>query len=443
MPAKVQVALTPSQIKFVNQKARFGLFCAGKGAGKSYLMGFMAVTDALHSSNALIGIYEPDYDLIKRVAVPAVQNWMAELGIRGRYNKNDHDISTSNSGCGDFMFKSMSDPQTLVGYETYRQHLDELDMLNEVDANLVFSQLLGRNRQVPKGLPQDHKIWNEKYQEWEAFNATRCYSSPEGFKFCYKNWIESPQPEFEIVQGCTLENPSLSKSTIESQMAGYTEAQKEAWIYGKFVNFDSGTVYYTYDVGSNGNPGKHTSDEFIQPYDTLRIGMDFNVRKMAATIFIVRNGNWHAVEELVDILDTPTMIRIIKDRWQSKDHQIIIYPDASGDSQSALEAGKTHIKMLSDAGFKIRVHKKNPHIKDRVAAVNKAFEDMKVFINKDKCPTVSKSLLQQTYDKNGKPDKNHTGDHQNDATTYPIEYEMGIRNRIIPISTHFNYKRYA
>lgn len=435
MPAKVSVALTQSQIKFVNLNARFGLFCAGKGAGKSHLMGFMAVTDALHSSNALIGVYEPDYDLIKRVAVPAVQYWMAEFGIRGRYNKNDHDICTSNSGCGDFMFKNMSEPQSLVGYQTYRQHIDELDTLREDIAEEAFSQLLGRNRLVPKGLPKEHKVWNEEYQEWEAFNATRCYSSPEGFKFCYKNWVEQQQPGFEMVKGCTLENPSLSRGTVKAQIDKYTELQVQAWIYGEFVNFDSGTIYYCYDsVG-------HNSNEEIQPGDKLRIGMDFNVRKMAATVFVVRDGKWHAVEELVDILDTPTMIRIIKDRWQ--DHEITVYPDASGNSQNALEAGKTHITMLQQAGFKLKYHNKNPFVKDRINVVNKAFEDNRVFVNKEKCPNVSKCLLQQTYGKDGKPDKNSGTDHQNDATTYPIEYEMGLNNQIIAVPYHFNYKRYA
>ncbi len=439
MPAKVQVALTPSQIEFVylSKSVRNLLFCGGKGCGKTHLMGFVAVTDALHGSECLIGIYEPDYDLIKRVAVPTVQYWMAEFGIRGKYNKNDHDIMTSNSGCGDFMFKNMSEPQGLVAYQTYRQHLDELDTLREEIAAEAFPQLLGRNRLSPKHLPQDHKVWSEDYQDWEVFNATRVYSSPEGYKFCYKNWVENPMPESAIVRGCTLENPSIAKSTIKAQMAGYTEAQKRAWIYGEFVNFDSGTVYYCYD------PIKHDSNEEIKSGDTLRIGMDFNVRKMAATIFVIRDGVWHAVEELVDILDTPTMIRIIKDRWQDKGHEIIVYPDASGNSNNALEAGKTHITMLQQAGFKIRVHRKNPPVKDRISVTNKAYEDMRVRINRKKCPTVSKGMIQQTYGKDGKPDKNSDLDHPNDATTYPIEYEMGLNNQIIAVPYHFNYKRYA
>ncbi len=132
MPAKVQVALTPSQIEFFNADYQFGLFRGGKGCGKSFLLGFMGVTDAMHSSDSVIGVYEPDYDLIKRVAVPAIQYWLAEFGIRGKYNKNDHDICTSNSGCGDFMFKNTSEPERLVGYQTYRQHIDEHDTLPHI-----------------------------------------------------------------------------------------------------------------------------------------------------------------------------------------------------------------------------------------------------------------------------------------------------------------------
>ncbi len=298
--------------------------------------------------------------------------------------------------------------------------------------------MLGRNRQVPKGVPEKYKVWSENRQKWEVSNNTRVYTSPEGVgRYCWKMWEETKKPGYGQVKGCTLENPTLSEAYIESLFATYTEKQVKAYIYGEWVDMNSDTVYYCYDVT------KHSSAEEISPGDTLRIGMDFNVRKMAATIYVVRDSKWHAVEELVDILDTPTMIRIIKDRWQDKGHEIIVYPDASGNSQSPLEAGKTHITMLQQAGFKVRCHAKNPYVKDRINVVNKAFEDNRVFINRDKCPTVSKCLIQQTYGKDGKPDKNSGADHQNDATTYPIEYEMGINNQIVAVPYHYNYKRYA
>lgn len=437
MPAKVQVALTPSQRQFANLNARFALYCAGKGTGKSYLMGFLAVTDALHCKDATIGVYEPDYDKIRRVAVPSVKRWLEEFGIKYIYNSTTHDIFTSSLNCGNFIFKSMNDPESLVGYQTYRQHIDELDTMSTDKAEEAFIQLLGRNRLSPNKLPKEHKIFNEDYGCWEAFNSTRVYTSPEGFKFCYKNWVENKQPGFEMVKGCTLENTTLPKGHIQSLYNIYTEAQARAYIYGEFVNFDSGTVYYCYD------PIKHDSNEEIREGDTLRIGMDFNVRKMAATIYIVRGDKWHAVEELFDILDTPTIIKIIKDRWQDKGHEIIIYPDASGTSNSAMDASGSNIALLQQAGFKIRAHRKNAYIKDRVLVTNKAFEDMRVFVNKDKCSNASKCLIQQTYGKDGKPDKNSSTDHPNDATTYPIEYEMGINNQIVAIPYHYSYKRFA
>ena len=41
--------------------------------------------------------------------------------------------------------------------------------------------------------------------------------------------------------------------------------------------------------------------------------------------------------------------------------------------------------------------------------------------------TTAACLEQQAYDKSGEPDKRSGFDHQNDATTYPIAFEMPIK----------------
>ena len=42
----------------------------------------------------------------------------------------------------------------------------------------------------------------------------------------------------------------------------------------------------------------------------------------------------------------------------------------------------------------------------------------------------ARCLEQQAYDDNGEPDKKSGHDHQNDATGYPIAYEMPIRKPV-------------
>jgi hypothetical protein len=213
----------------------------------------------------------------------------------------------------------------------------------------------------------------------------------------------------------------------------YPETLITAYLEGEFVNLNATTVYSAY------NRGVHDSTETIRPGEALFIGCDFNVNHQAATVYVKRNGGqqWHAVAELTDMLDTPEMVRMINELWKSKGHDITMYPDASGAARHSSNASVSDIGLLTQAGFVVRAPRKNPDIRDRVMATNKAFTAGRIYINSRECPTVSKCLEQQSYDKNGEPDKKSGNDHQNDATTYPIAYEMAIRKPMFALDFSF------
>jgi hypothetical protein len=115
-----------------------------------------------------------------------------------------------------------------------------------------------------------------------------------------------------------------------------------------------------------------------------------------------------------------------------------MYPDASGSARKTVNASLSDIALLKSAGFEVRAHKSNPDVRDRINATNKAFAEHRIFINQFACPTVAKCLEQQAYDSNGMPDKKSGSDHQNDATTYPIAYEMGIKKPMFAIDFSFS-----
>jgi hypothetical protein len=431
--SKLNIKLTQSQAEFFHATDPYLLFCAGYGSGKSYLMGLMAVMDAMHSASCIIGLYEPDYHLIRTVAVPNVEHWLSEMGITYKHNKNEHVIYTSSPGIGDFMFKSMDNPDILVGYETYRSHLDELDTLPEEKANQAWSRILGRNRQFPKDVAEENMVWSEQQERMEVINKMRAYSTPEGFKFCYRRWGAKDLPGHRIIKGKTLENPGLTAAYLEDMKAQYTEEQLRAYMFGEFVNMTSGTVYYAY------NRKLHESNEKIKDGEPLYIGCDFNVNNMAATIYVKRNGGleWHAVGELHGVRDTPDLIDIIRDRYQG--HTIIMYPDSTGRSRKTTNASISDISLLRQAGFIIRAKSQNPRVKDRISATNKAFEERRLLINSRLCPMVAQCFEQQAYAKNGEPDKNGGHDHQNDASTYPIVYELPVRKPAFNLDFSFAF----
>lgn len=400
-------------------------------------MGFCAVTDAMHSSKAIIGVYEPYNDLIRTVAIPRVQYWLSELGIRFTLNKNDGAIYTSSAGCGDFFFKSMDNVEALVGYETYRSHIDELDTLPADKAEAAFFKIMGRNRQSPDDVPQEFRNWVEKNQRYECVNRISAYTTPEGFKFCHRMWDPDGEnsnrnKEFQIFRGRTQDNPTLTEDYLEGLRQTYPAALLKAYMEGEFVNLESGAVYYAFDRHKN------YSSETVQPTDVLRIGMDFNVGKTSATVYVLRGSDWHIVGEVVKKYDTPDMISEIKSRWPK--HRIICYPDASGVKRTTANASESDIALLKNAGFEIRAHGHNPKVKDRIAAVNNGFANGKVFINTVEAPETTKCLEQQAYDKNGDPDKKSGYDHQNDATGYPLAYEMRLRKPVFKLDVGFTSK---
>ena len=402
----IQIKATRPQLDFHKLTCKHPAFVAGFGSGKSETMLNQAIIDASQSAKALIGIYEPTYDLVRLIVAPRLEEKLSNFGIAYKYNKSENIIYTSTQGVGDFILRTLDNPERIIGYETLCAHIDELDTLPAEKAKAVWEKIIARNRQSFTGCD---------YLE----NRVSAYSTPEGYKFCYDRWVANTSDLYGYVQASTLSNPFLPADYVTSLRESYPEQLIDAYINGEFVNLTSGTVYGSYQRQ------KHNTNETIREGEQLFIGMDFNVTKQAATVYVKRNGDeWHCVAELVDMFDTPDAISVIKNKWPN--HPVIIYPDASGNNRKSVNASESDISLLRQAGFSIRVNNSNPAVKDRILATNKAFESGKVFVNYNKCPTVARCLEQQAYGKNGEPDKSSGNDHQNDATTYPIAYELPI-----------------
>ena len=158
---------------------------------------------------------------------------------------------------------------------------------------------------------------------------------------------------------------------------------------------------------------------------------------MSAIIHVKRNNLPIAVREIVNAYDTPDMIRRIKEQFYlydgndyRKSREIYIYPDASGDSRKSVNASKTDIQLLKDAGFKIIVNSANPPVKDRINSMNAMFlnamGERRYLVNTKMCPTYTENLQQQTWSDNGEPDKTAGNDHTNDAAGYFIVKDFPI-----------------
>lgn len=397
----MQLEPTQKQFDYIYHKAQFPAMVAGFGAGKTEAAIVRCLIGKLENPDLDRGFYAPTYDLIRMIAFPRFEAMLEQLEIPYRLYKSPLNYIEIH-GKGKIFFRSMDAPHRIIGYEHADADVDELDTMKPVDAAYAWRQILARNRQ----------------KKTSGLNTIGCTTTPEGFRFVYETWKNNPAPGYEIIQAPTRSNPHLPDGYIDSLKAIYPENLLAAYLEGEFVNLTAGTVYNAY------NRQTHRSTETIKEKEMLLIGMDFNVTNMSAVVYVMRGKQWHAVEELKGVYDTPAMIDAIKEHYPN--HNIRIYPDASGSSRKSVDASKSDISLLEKAGFIVYANKKNPLVKDRILSTNAAFTKGLLFINDKQCPEYARCMEQLAYDKNGDPDKASNLDHLPDAGTYPIAYEMPV-----------------
>lgn len=411
---QIKLTATEPQAKFLALDCKFPAFIAGFGTGKSETMCNSAMMDSLEGgADSLIALYEPTYDLVRLILAPRMEEKLQEWGVRYKYNKSENIIYTSNGQMGDFVLRTLDNPSRIVGYESFRAKIDEIDTLKQDHAAEAWIKIIARNRQVPGTY---NKISNK------PMNTVSIFSTPEGFRFAYEKWKKNPSEGYEMIQASTMSNPFLPPDYVDALRTSYPSNLIEAYLNGEFVNLTGGQIYNQYSDDNLSN------EEVLESDRILFIGMDFNVTKMAARVFVKRGNTPHCVDEFNELYDTGDMIEHIQMRYPDK--EIVIYPDASGNNRKPNAADITDIKLLKQAGFKVRAKDANPRVKTRINSVNAMFCNAKgerrLFVNKWKCPVTHDELQQQVYDDKGEPDKKGGKDHGNDAFGYFISYEYPI-----------------
>ena len=404
---KLRARATKPQAQLVNSTSRFPAMVAGFGAGKTHALVLRTLNKIFSQGGADVAYYLPNYPLVRTIAYPRFQAALDDIGIPYELNRSEHVIRVNNR---QIIFRTMENPDTIVGYEVGDSMVDELDTLPANKANDVWNKIIARNRQKKAN---GHT------------NTVAVGTTPEGFRFVYERWYKNPSESYELIKAPTYSNPHLPAGYIESLRETYPAQLLNAYIEGEFVNLTAGTVYMNYDRLLNAKGLVPSTNE------TLHVGMDFNVNNMAAAIHVMRDGNAYAVDEISGGQDTPNVIRTLRNRYP--DNPIIVYPDASGGATSTTNAASSDLVLLRNAGFTINAPRANGRVKDRVAAVNMALCNNEghrlYYINIDKCPNIALGLEQQAYDKNGEPDKSTGFDHMNDAVGYFVVRKMPIKRR--------------
>ena len=416
---QVRAKVTQPQADFLALNCKFPAFVAGFGTGKSEVMCTSSLLDSLEGgSDSVVAMYQPTYDLVRLILAPRMEEKLIDWGVRYTYNKSENIIYTSSGQLGDFILRTLDNPSRIVGYESFRAKIDELDTLKIEHSKEVWNKIIARNRQNPS-----------TYQNTSGkpCNTVSVFTTPEGFKFVYDRWKKNPVSGYEMIQAATSSNPFLPDDYIDTLRASYPAQLIDAYINGDFVNLNGGTVYRLFDRHKN------NTDIVDNGTETLYIGMDFNVGKMSAVVHVERNNLPIAVNEIFGMLDTKEMIFEINRLYPNRN--IRIYPDSSGKNRKSANASETDITQLEQQKWSVFYNSTNPAVRDRINAANAMFcngeGERRYLVNTSMCPRYTDDLEQQVYNARGEPDKQHDNDHMTDAGTYYIAYEFPI---IRPVS---------
>lgn len=405
----LDLALYEKQEDFVFSEAKFPAFVGGVGSGKTHALVIRAIVGKLQYPYLDRGYFAPTWDLINLIAWERFEVICEQHHIKIRLSKQDRVIYFETGG--KIIFRTLENPDRIIGFEIADADIDELDTLPQVKASLAWNKVVARCRQVKR----DGKL-----------NTASIGTTPEGFRFVYERWHNKKSDLYVMYKAKTQDAYLLPAGYIEAMQETFPAQLLAAYLDGEFVNMQTGSVYPEFDRFANG------SDEVIQPNEPLHVGCDFNITNMSAVVSVLRKELPHVVAEHLKMRDTETMARFLVEKYPG--HSICVYPDATGGQRQHASVGVSDIAILAGKGLTVCTERTNGPVRDRVNAVNamilNAKGERRLKVNVAQCPVVTENLEKQAYDSNGEPDKGGAGrDHTNDALGYYLNHIWPVNRK--------------
>ncbi len=433
------VELTKSQTQFVDDReSKAVAFVTGFGGGKTFSLVTKMVDLKISYPKVDLLYLLPTYSMFRDVLFPTITEVLEGSGIGYRINKTTGEIYFD---CGGrVILKSMDNPDTIVGMNVFAVLLDELDTLSTEKAKTVWEKAIARARYKVNAYEEDGTTvkLDENGDEIELTNQMIVGSTPEGFRFLYQMFEKDKPDNYTLIQASGYENTHLPKDYYDNLKAIYAPELVDAYVNGKFVNMAVGAVYKQYDRELC------DSDAMYRDGEEIHISLDFNVTNMNGVVFVKRDPvftnnplfhyeghhSYHAVRHLTQIMDTPEMIQVIKNRYPRS--PVYCYPDASGKNTSSKGFTTSDISLLKAAGFHCKYPTKNPRIMERVQSVNSAFMSGLIKVNVRECEKVADALEQQVFNKATELPEKTSGssiDDINDSFGYFIHHKFPINRK--------------
>ena len=322
----------------------------GYGGGKTYAVCMENILVSALNPGVPNIIIEPTFQMVKDILEPTIINILDDNGFRYTYNKSEKNFYLPEVD-GYIWLRSGDKPEKLKGMNAGLVTIDE-PFIQDVD---TYKVAISRSRH-PKA----------------KVRGIILSGTPETLNWG-KDLIERPEEHFKVYSGTTYDNHHLEPDYVEKLRASYGEKEVQAYVFGKFVNFTEGLVYYSF-----------TPENIIPNFTPvhslpLEVSCDFNIGLMNWTIGQEIGGVDYSFDcvEMTGSAKTEVMCHLLRNKLREIGHtgDPTFYCDIAG-SANRPEASRSNIAIIQEAFPAARIETRHiANIADRIAATNARFCD--------------------------------------------------------------------
>ena len=381
---------------------------AGFGAGKTHALCHKTIFLALDNIGYVGLVAEPTYPMVRDVFCRSFDEALERWDIRYEFRVSpqpEYKLFFP-EGSVTILCRSLENWQRIRGQNLAFCLADEIDTSPTETAQKASEMMLARMRSG-------------------NLNQLAIATTPEGYKWAYRTFIENDAEDKRLIKAKTMDNPYLPEDFVASLERNYPGQLIQAYLCGEFVNLASCSIYPEFDRSLN------YCDTQPNELDTIYIGVDLNVGHCQTTHLVRRGDEFHFFAEEV-YRDTRQIAQGLKELYPHhfKTSQLVLIPDAASKQRSTAAAQESDLGLLKKAGHKVSVQQSNPLIQDRVNAVCTLIEQRKLKVGNG-CRNLIRTFEQHAFDEKGKPEKGGIGaddlSHAGDSAGYAVYRLAAIR----------------
>ena len=381
---------------------------AGFGAGKTHALCHKTIFLALDNIGYVGLVAEPTYPMVRDVFCRSFDEALERWDIRYEFRVSpqpEYKLFFP-EGSVTILCRSLENWQRIRGQNLAFCLADEIDTSPTETAQKASEMMLARMRSG-------------------NLNQLAIATTPEGYKWAYRTFIENEAEDKRLIKAKTMDNPYLPEDFVASLERNYPGQLIKAYLEGEFVNLASCSIYPEFDRSLN------YCDTQPNELDTIYIGVDLNVGHCQTTHLVRRGDEFHFFAEET-YRDTRQIAEGLKELYPHhfKTSQLVLIPDAASKQRSTAAAQESDLGILKKAGHKVSVQQSNPLIQDRVNAVCTLIEQRKLKVGNG-CRNLIRTFEQHAYDEKGKPEKGGIGaddlSHAGDSAGYAVYRLAAIR----------------